>query len=190
MSGGAGIIIRDDVSPTLTRLKSTAQKKRLKHAIGFGVTQLVREHFYDLNSERANRLGGRRSNFYARAGDSTSYQLTGHKIQISTRQIGILLRYYGGTIRPKKKGGRLTIALIAEAYGKRAREFEDLAPIVTGTPGVLILAKTGKGYFIPYYLLVPEATHKPDQSVFPTDEEILKTAQFHAGRAFDKSLEN
>lgn len=90
------------------------------------------KHLRDYNRAHPNRLGGRRTNFYAKAADATSFHLVGDDtVEITSNAIGLALRFHGtdglpgGVLKPVKVQF-LTIPAIAEAHGYRAREFSDL----------------------------------------------------------------
>lgn len=98
----------------------------VRNAIGGRVQRLFQDHFRDLNTKRANKLGGQRTNFYAKAARATFFRLEGDGVTLTVAWQGINQRLQGGVLRPT--GGRkfLTIPARAEAYGKRAGEFSNL----------------------------------------------------------------
>src|SRR5712692_4436695 len=119
------IDIQDRATPAVEGALSELQLAGVKPVIGRAVVQLVQHHFLRLNSSRANPLGGPRSNFYAQAARNTRYDVLTDGVLVSVSQIGIRQRLEGGEILPRN-AKYLALPAIAEAYGKRAREFPNL----------------------------------------------------------------
>jgi hypothetical protein len=120
---GVGIIIdRDDASPLLARVKDAATAAGLSLVMARAIGIQVKDHLVALNAER-HRFG---KNYYARAARSVSARAAGGFALVSINQVGIRQRLYGGTIRPGAGKKFLTIPATPEAYGMRAREFQDL----------------------------------------------------------------
>lgn len=152
--------------------------------IGRAGQTFVRKHFYDLDAKRPNRLGGERVHFYGGAAKSTTFATTADGAVISVNQTGVRQRIQGGTILPKKSK-YLTIPARAEAYGKRAREFNNLKVVRFGNVLALVVAdatklskgkkgfraagETGGGVM---YWLVPKVVQKADPSVMPNLEAL------------------
>lgn len=106
-----------------------------------------------MNAERANALGGKRTNFYAQAARGTSSEMRPNGFAVSVNQVGIRQRFFGGTITPKGGKKYLTIPMRAEAYGRRARDFNNLRfAMVPGIGPALVEAnatlirRTKKGF--------------------------------------------
>ncbi|MEI6166015.1 MAG: hypothetical protein WCS52_02365 [bacterium] len=97
-----------------------------KHVAGGAVSRLLKDHLGGLDSSRPNKIGGKRTHYYADAARNVSYEVSGDGAEVKVHQIGIALHYYGGVIKPT--GGRkyLTIPVDPEAYGRRAGEFNNL----------------------------------------------------------------
>lgn len=140
---------------------------------GYAAANRWREHFYEKDAT-PNRLGGRRTHYWAKAGDSVGFKVLGKSISITAAQVGLVHRYQGGTIKPKD-AKLLTIPVNPKAHGHRAREF-DLQLIRTGKGrgAKFILAKVrgNKKQLEVYYLLVPSVTQKADPTVLPPDGEL------------------
>ncbi|MFA6962443.1 MAG: hypothetical protein WC205_16935 [Opitutaceae bacterium] len=92
----------------------------------------LQKHLRAKNTSSPNKLGGQRTNFYAKAADAVNFRfISNDEVVLSINAVGIALRYYGTAGLP---GGRLTpvsakyltIPATAEAHGKRAGEFGDL----------------------------------------------------------------
>ncbi|MGH2603675.1 MAG: hypothetical protein ACRDJ9_30365, partial [Dehalococcoidia bacterium] len=163
--------------------------------VGRSATNTIRKHLFELNQSRPNRLGGRRTNFYAQAGRATSFTAAGDTVTVSIASVGIAQRYFGGTITPKT-AKFLTIPAVPEAHGKRAGEFPDLEFAVPGGHPALIRRqqqavkfrrdrKTGlrrafagaeRGGEVIFWL-AKSVTQQADPSVLPTDETIVTNAQ-------------
>jgi len=194
MSGLAiEISIRDTATLALRALKAGIKPARLQRPAGAAVTQLFRNHFTALNAARANQMGGTRTNFYAGAARSTSWQPVPDGLVIAVNKQGIRQRFFGGTINAKP-GKALTIPADPAAYGKRAREFNNLhVAIFKGSTGNAIgalftnaatnisIGKRGvkaKSSTIErvMYWLVKSVTQRPDPTVLPTDAAITGAA--------------
>src|SRR5207244_3980510 len=126
MSGvSVRIGIDNRAARVLAALRGNLAASKSGKAVGQSVVQLFKAHFTALNTARANRLGGARTNFYANAARGTSWQPVPGGLLVSVQSQGIAQRYFGGTISAKP-GGALTIPATADAYGHRAREFNNL----------------------------------------------------------------
>lgn len=137
MSGLIGATIKIEGTPGLARLRKrlTDPKAALQVAGRAGRNTMVR-HLRAYNRAHPNKLGGKRTNFYALAAAATSFQFLensgrGGAVEVSSSAIGLALRYHGtgglpgGVLRPLS-GKYLTMPAAPEAHGKRAREFDDL----------------------------------------------------------------
>lgn len=182
------------------RLLAALAPARLNPVIGRAGTNATVAHLRRLNSERPNALGGRRTNYYAGAARGTSFDVVSDtEVVISIAQIGIRQRVYGGIIRPRT-AKFLTVPAIAEAHGKRAREFGDLkfaiiprkgpalvrvkrlaAKVATGkrqgrgaiSAGVSSVPTSDGGSEVEVvFWLRRSVTQKPDPSVLPSTETL------------------
>ena len=197
------IQITDRATPHLTRVEADLSSPGAKHAAGASVMLLILNHLVQLDAERPNALGGRRTNFYAKAGKSTSYAVNDIGATVSISAIGIAQRLFGGEIKPVN-GKYLTIPARAEAYGRRAREFDTLE-VLFGKNGPYALAERGHtdmkwGYKkikgqkkrekyrdiarsrtvaggMIFYWLVKSVSQAPDPSVLPEESVILDFAR-------------
>lgn len=120
------ISITGAVHAQLQAFSDDLQGNGTKHAAGRGVRRLLMDHLGGLDASRPNKLGGKRTHFYADAARNTSYEVTPDGALVHIHQQGIALHYYGGVVKPT--GGRkfLTIPVDPEAYGRRAGEFNNL----------------------------------------------------------------
>ncbi len=191
-------VIRDTATPAIRSVRAGLQPVRINPIVGKAASEATREHYIQLNRERPNALGGARTNYYLGAAKGTSFTVLEDGAVISIRQIGIRLRYYGGTVTAGKGisswSGRptrfLTIAVHPRAHGKRASEFDlelvynhDGVPVALATKSTLGVqlkqTKTGKitkraigrrGEIM--FLLKRSVTHRPDPSVLPAPDKI------------------
>jgi len=172
-----------DPTPYLLRTKRSLGEPGIRRVMGRAIGTSIRRHFTKLDSSRANRLGGKRTHFYANARRSVHQpELYGDGVRVVIDALGIAQRYYGGDIFPREANA-LTIPVHPEAYGHRAREFSDLQYIPThrGDPYTLaILARPNEasahGIMEVYYVLCSRVHQEPDPSVLPTDQELGKAA--------------
>jgi hypothetical protein len=130
----AGVDIRDEVSPLLKALPGTV-RTQVPAAVGAGVKGLFQENFRKLGTNRNNWPS---TGFWGQAVRATNFSLPAvDEVRINVNKQGVLQRWKGGEIKAKP-GGWLTIPARSEAYGKRAREFNNLEAI---------FFKTGQGFF-------------------------------------------
>jgi len=169
--------LEDKATPWLRRLAAEIHQDRIKPVVGRAGVNTIRKHLFALDRKRPNRLGGRRTHFYAGAARATQYSVISDGVIISINHVGIAQRYFGGKIFPVK-AKRLAIPADAKAYGKRPREFTDLEPVF-GRSGVYALAKPIKGKRTAkrrqesiYFFLVKSVVQKPDPTVLPEEKEI------------------
>ncbi len=156
----------------------------VKKVVGRAVANRLRQHFFTLNRERPNRLGGRRTNFYSQAARSVQQpEIQTDGVRVSINHVGLAQRLLGGTLHPVHST-YLTIPARAEAYGKRAREFNDLE-ILWGRRGPIALvqrnhtrlgrgkkgrpSEQGGGVF---FWLVKSVTQNPDPTVLPSEADL------------------
>jgi hypothetical protein len=189
MSGAAFTVsldARDFVSHTLEGLARGLTPANIARPIGQGVAQLVKAHLTALDTARQNDLGGTPTHFYRKGAQATTWSPVAEGVVIRVDHQGIAQRYFGGTIKAKP-GGALTIPADPEAYGKRAREFNNLRLVVFGESGraALVTAiasniRIGKRGVKAVsstvqrvmYWLVKSVTQEPDPTVLPTDDAI------------------
>ncbi len=175
------IQISGNASETLKNLKARLQLPGLKKQIGQSLAEHWRKYLRTKDAREPNRLGGKRTHYYRKAADTISYSNRGNTIQLTATHPGLALRYYGGTIRPKR-AKLLTIPIHPKAHGERAEKF-DLTLIKSGKGrgATLLLAKTGSPEKPTppqiYYILSPKATHHPDPTIAPDSTDLHKTVK-------------
>lgn len=125
----ATTILLDEATPLLERVQSATQARGLALVAARAVGGLVKEHLYGLDAQR-HRFG---NHFYRQAGDSVTTSADSRGAVVSISQLGFRQRFFGGTIRAKNVR-YLTIPAAPEAYGHRAREFNDLDFAIVENP--------------------------------------------------------
>ena len=195
MSGlGIEIRVKDGATGTVANLRAGLQPAQVNPIVGRSARNTYREHLFGLNNQRANALGGPRTNFYASAARGTQFRVQGSEVIVSINQVGIALRYFGGTVRPRTKK-YLTIPAVPEAHGKRASEFPglhfafELHPkfhvlmpcLVQGAASLLGLRRSkgtvrarfiGERHRRVIFWLVKSATFQADDTVLPHPELV------------------
>lgn len=127
-------ITQDEVSPALRELSDGLDDDRLLPVLARTVNNSMRGHFDELEDTRPNKMGGSRRHYYSGARAKTTFTVSGNTAFIFTTQVGMRMRYFGGTIRAGagissatgKPTKYLTIPETAESYGHRAADFDDL----------------------------------------------------------------
>jgi hypothetical protein len=204
MSIGVQIDIQDTAGPAVRRVLEGLGPGRLNPVIGRAAQNHVRDHLFRLNTERPNRLGGRRTNFYAAAARGTQFTTVAEGVLVSVNKLGIRQRFQGGEIKPT--GGRkfLTIPAIAEAHGRRAGEFNNLRFAMPGGKPALVEAdatlvkRTKKGFKGTtsvggkiIFWLRRSVTQQPDPTVLPSPEAlgaaVNRAAGDHAARLLQRT---
>lgn len=200
MSGGLSIAVdlRGNAPEAVRALGQGLQPARLQPVAGRAARNVIRTHLLGVNRTRPNALGGPRTNFYASAARGTQFRVQGDTVIVSINQVGIALRYFGGTVRPRLRK-YLTIPAIPEAHGKRASEFNGLSfaferhprfgvmmpALVQGAASLLGFRRGPRGTRARFigerrrrvvFWLVKSATFKADPTVLPHDEQIAAAA--------------
>lgn len=181
-------ILIDNASHKFAELAGKAKNKRQIHAVmAAGALPVAQRHFQGKATTEKNPYGVR-SSFWNR-------MLSGTKA-LATNEFGIVRmppevggRYFGGTRTPKK-AKYLTIPARAEAYGKSARDFNNLrfAVLPVGGPALVeaeatkIKRRKSKGTTVVkqgeetggavFYWLKRKVTVSADRTVLPTEAEI------------------
>ncbi|MBC8011454.1 MAG: hypothetical protein H7067_15325 [Burkholderiales bacterium] len=183
--------VTGDALATVQRARLILRAEMINPVVGRAAANVTVAHLRGLNATRANHLGGKRTNYFAGAARGTSYSIQGDTVVVSINQVGIRHRFLGGTIKPKKAGGFLTIPVHPSAYGKRAREFNNLeivfghngqpvalatkstraTQITAGKNGRTIKRSIGRTGEI-MFRLVRSVTQQPDPTILPYPEVI------------------
>lgn len=196
------IDIKDNATPAVKRMLESVSGPNVNAVAGRAGVNKIQQHLFALNSSRPNKLGGKRTNFWAQCARSTSFVVVPEGALASINQIGFRQRLQGGTISPRNVKF-LTIPAIAEAYGKRAKEFNNLRfAIIGGKPALIEAEHSGvrfgkKGVKATlnlggkvFYWLVRKATQQPFPGALPTNEElgaaVVKALDSYIKRAAEK----
>lgn len=120
------ISISEETKKVLYSMGENLGGSELKYAAGRGVRRLLMDYLGELDASRPNKLGGKRTHYYADLARGVTCDITSDGAAVRVTGLGVALHYYGGTIKPT--GGRkyLTIPVDPEAYGRRASEFNNL----------------------------------------------------------------
>ena len=145
-------ITKDTATPALRELREGLDPENLMPIFGRSVANAVRANFDDLESSRPNKLGGERQHYYSGARSATTFTTSGDTATVMIAQVGMRLRYYGGTVEAGRNVSSftgqptkyLTIPATAEAYGHRASDFPDLK-MLWGHAGPYALARVEQG---------------------------------------------
>lgn len=182
--------------PPLLRLSQGVQRPDIRRVMGRAVATALRKNFTDLDRKRPNQLGGTRTHFWGQVRRSVQQPelIGGDGVKIAINHVGIAQRYFGGDIEAGQNGSGkkfLTLPVAAEAYGHRAREFDDLEfiPSEDGTRAILARhndASVGSiGEVL--YVLVRRVHQEPDPSILPPEAD-LQTVAFTAGEEHLQTL--
>jgi len=167
-------ILKDEATPAVQRLARTLASPEIRDVIGRAGRNVVKAHLEKL--DRSRHRAHVAHHFYGRAARATSYRVTGQGAVVAIAQEGIAQRYYGGTIRPRRRR-MLAIPARPEAEGKTPREFPDLFPVrkKTGFGGRqargFLARREGRRIRIMFWLR-RSVTQQPDPRVLPTDDEL------------------
>lgn len=197
-------ITKDTATPALNAARNFMQPARLNPIVGGAAIEVYKTHLFGVNASRPNKLGGSRTNYFGMAAKLTNFREVEGGVLISIPQIGIRQRFYGGVIKPKT-AKFLTIPVNAAAYGHRASEF-DLEivfgqggqPIALATISTRATQITQKGQWtrtkqigrhgVIMFRLVRSVTQKPDPTILPYDEQVLKRVDKEVGSAFKRDI--
>ncbi len=177
---------------------------------------LVRNHLFSLDEERANKMGGERTHFYANAAKSVQAPVKqGDGAGFAITWIGLAQRWLGGHI--EAGGGTssysgsptkyLALPARAEAYGKTPGEFDDLEFIPRKAGGGMLVqalqtefrygrklkngqrdySTTTVGSLVMFWL-VTEVDQPADPTVMPTEDDLVEAARYHIGNYLSRLL--
>ncbi|MFS6809937.1 hypothetical protein, partial [Staphylococcus aureus] len=104
----------------------------------------MQNNFRYLDATRPNVLAGTRTNYFASAAESVQWREAGtNRIVVFSDYEGIKMKYFGGTIYPKK-AEYLTIPVTAESYGRSAKDFPE-AKVLWGRNGPYGIGRITRG---------------------------------------------
>lgn len=116
----------------ITRLKLTERRVALIHKrVKSAVVSFLQKHYKNLDKERANSLGGTRTHYWQKAGQSIVTEDVSDGFILSVNHVGVRLHLFGGRVEPGvniswatgKPTKMLAIPKDAEAYGKTTADF-------------------------------------------------------------------
>lgn len=164
---------RDEVTPHLRKLlKEAATNSPLSRVLGRAASNELKKHFRERNANSANKLGGKRTNFWSRIAESVQSPVPSPgKIVIPISHPAIAQKVFGGTITPKK-AKNLAIPISAKAYGKSPRVFTGLQFAMTRAGVKLLGMKDGSGGMEWLYVLKKSVTQSKDPNALPKDAKV------------------
>jgi hypothetical protein len=185
------------VTEALAESQRALADDRLKPVMGRAVVNLIKGHLVAYDSSHPNAFGAKRTHFYAAAGRAASFQVQPWGVLVGISHTGIAQRFFGGTIKPIPPKKLLTIPANADAYGRRAGEFNNLELIGNRKYGFLALverqatavtfgrvrkdgtrrakAKATGGRIM--FWLVPQVVQRGDPDVLPTADTMAAEAR-------------
>lgn len=189
-------VVRDTATPLTRALRAGLAPAVINPVVGRAAAEATRAHYIQLNRERPNHLGGKRTNYYLGAAKSTSFTIVDDGVIVSVRQIGLRLKYYGGKVTAGKGvssfSGKptkfLTIPVHPRAHGKRASEFDlelvynhDGVPVALATKSTRGFGELGSKHLSGrrgeiMYLLKRSVMVKADPSILPAPDRIYGAA--------------
>lgn len=179
--------ISDAATPALTALTGALKPRVIAASVGEAEVKLFQNHFLNAG---ANKNSWPTTAFWPRAARAVNFQASDNGVIISVNQQGVRQRYAGGDIFPTNGHQYLTIPARAEAYGKRAGEFNNLkvafsrghafalveadaTKITKGKKGDFSTDTVGGGV---YFWLVKSVHQQPDPTVLPDPRDIRDVA--------------
>lgn len=189
----------DQAHEFLVRLSGKIERpKELNAELGDALATMLQAHFRTRNRE-PNKMGAPKTNFWEDISASTQVEeVTNDGVTVKIAESRFRIHLQGGVIKPT--GGRksLTIPLIAEARGKRVKDYgknlfrignalfeksEEGDRSLLGTTRVSVRSRSGKStrkvslrgrpQIRAVYALVKKVTIKRDPNALPDSKKIL-----------------
>lgn len=146
------ISIRDTATPELQGILDRLQPGALNQVAGRAGANVYRTWFRNLNAARPNALGGKRTNFWAKAATAVGHEATDDGAVVYTNHTGVNYQRYGGILRPSGRPSAVTgraivnlaIPARSEAHGRLPSEFNNLVPMIrrrNGKPTAVALVE-------------------------------------------------
>lgn len=182
----------------LQQVTQGLQGNALNQRVGGVGQRLVKRHLRAINASRPNRLGGKRTNFYGKAAQATTFTVAPDGVVITIAKQGMRQRFSGGVIRPvgiSRITGKpivyLAIPARAEAHGKRPGEFGGALEFAITDQGPALVRKqdefksvggkrkdgtrkqkqvAGSGEVV--FWLRKRVTQRPDPTVIPSQQDF------------------
>lgn len=176
------VTVRSPKLAVLAAQLSSSGRKEMNEAMGITVREVTRDYLTKISGERhksAERLGASPTGHLAqavRAVEASTLNADALSATLTISHVGLSRAFHDVTITPKNAKA-LTIPVSAIAYGRRAREFQNLF-VFKHEGGKAFLAQRDptSGSFRTLYLLVRSVTQKQDRTLLPSDAEWQKAA--------------
>jgi hypothetical protein len=173
-------ISKDTATPTLVWLSVAATGRQAFAGMAAAVAESIRQHLV-ARDQIPNRLGGRRTHFYAAAARSTFWTASNSEGTVHIAKDGFRQRYLGGTIKPVKAKA-LAIPVSPESHGRTPAEFgSELRLVILGgtaansnTTALLVLGNEPTAPVL--FILVKQVTQEADPTVLPDPEAMQAEA--------------
>ncbi|MBB5033170.1 hypothetical protein [Prosthecobacter vanneervenii] len=185
MSGLLNIEIKaDDSTPVLQELlKELSDLKPLNDYIGAAAAEGTRMHIRSAAEQRhttAEQLGASPTGYLTKRAELVSYTASASGVELAVTG-AIFRRVFGPVVIKPVAAKMLTIPWRAEAYGKRAREFDNLFVYVSrrGNGMAFLARREGKKIQL-YYLLKSIVVLSQDTGLLPTVAQYAQAAEFGA----------
>lgn len=118
----------------------------------------------------ADRLGGKRTGHLERAFRGIEAENDESSARLLVPGASRLRAAFGAYTLTPKNSKYLTLPISAEAYGRRAGEFEDLFPITSKKGNLLLVRKAEGGGIEPMYFLTTSVDIPEDSTLIPFEE--------------------
>jgi len=183
--------VSGNADEALAALKKVFSPRERANIVGRAAQNEVRNYLFAINLQRPNKLGGTRTNYFSGAAESTEFNADDKGTAVvNIHQVGMRMKYTGGKIVPRR-AKNLTIPARSEAYGKTAKEFDNLqvvfgrgrkaiglaeresTDISVGKKKVKNKGSRGGGMM---FWLVKEVNVTADKTVMPQPDDILKAS--------------
>ncbi len=150
-------------------------ERELAEAAGRGVSNVVKRHLVRRDL-RGRSDGLPRTGYYGDAASGVTTELSGKTAIVTIHKEGVALHYYGGVVYPTDGHKALAIPKSIQGAGRRPAEADPdrtkfaLVWPKGKTTGTLRDKETDEVV----YLLVPRATIPGDETVLPTEDEMVE----------------
>lgn len=189
-------LLRDEATPHARRMAAALRRPEVRMVAARGVRNALQGHFQTKQETGRNKRGWKRQNFWSQVRRSVQAPTaSGDVTLVEIDHVGIAQRFFGGVIRARNVT-YLTIPAQEKAYGKRAREFNNLEFGMAPDPerGFVLrpaliesrateVRRTKKGYRARsriggvMFWLARQVEQDPDPSALPKDEAVAMAAE-------------
>ena len=173
----------------IEQYKGAASPEEIAASMKDGVERSITNHFTALNSARANKLGGTRTNYWDQVGKDSITTVTGSSISVTFPTVGFRRHVMGGPpIRPSGKISEvtgkpikfLTIPVTAAAHGRTVASLKARGVELYRVGGALKKQQgpTRSESDPTYFVLVRQTKAKsPDPTLLPKEEVFIRAAE-------------